>query len=56
MPTDAATIAHIRDASRRLVRELGFMQATLAGTDLSPSAVHAIIEIGLGAVSARAIS
>ncbi|WP_306119260.1 MULTISPECIES: helix-turn-helix domain-containing GNAT family N-acetyltransferase [unclassified Roseitalea] len=54
MTDDAATIAHIRDASRRLVRELGFMQATLAGTDLSPSAVHAIIEVGLGRnVSAR---
>ncbi|MGE0256287.1 MAG: GNAT family N-acetyltransferase [Alphaproteobacteria bacterium] len=36
----------IRDASRRLVRELGFMRATLAGTDLPPSAVHALIEIG----------
>ena len=39
-------IAAIRDASRRLVRELGFMRGTLAGTSLSPSAVHAIIEIG----------
>ena len=39
-------IAAIRDASRRLVRELGFMRGTLAGTNLSPSAVHAIIEIG----------
>jgi len=51
---DADTTGRIRDASRRLVRELGFMQATLAGTDLSPSAVHAIIEVGLGrSVSAR---
>ena len=39
-------IALIRDASRRLVRELGFMRPTLAGTDLPPSAVHALIEIG----------
>jgi DNA-binding MarR family transcriptional regulator len=28
------------------VRELGFMGSTLAGTDLPPSAVHALIEIG----------
>ena len=39
-------IASIRDVSRQLVRELGFMKATLAGTSLSPSAVHAIVEIG----------
>lgn len=36
----------IRDASRRLVRELGFLRPTLAGTDLSPSAVHALVEVG----------
>jgi len=36
----------IRDSSRRLVRELGFMRDTLAGTGLPPSAVHALIEIG----------
>lgn len=36
----------IRDASRRLVRELGFMRDTLAGTGLPRSAVHALIEIG----------
>jgi DNA-binding MarR family transcriptional regulator/GNAT superfamily N-acetyltransferase len=29
-----------------MVRELGFMQTTLAETDLSASAVHAVIEIG----------
>lgn len=39
-------ILTVRDASRRMVRELGFMQATLAETDLPPSAVHAVIEIG----------
>ena len=39
-------IAPIRQASRRLVRELGFMRSTLAGTDLSPSAVHALVEVG----------
>lgn len=39
-------VTRIRSASRELVRELGFMNRTLAGTDLSASAVHAIIEIG----------
>ncbi len=39
-------VAPIRDASRRLVRELGFMRTTLAGTNLPPSAVHALVEIG----------
>lgn len=49
MPTTGiAMIERIRHASRRLVRELGFMDATLAGTSLPPSAVHAIIEVGLG--------
>lgn len=42
------TIEKIRHASRRLVRELGFMESTLAGANLSPSAVHAIIEVGAG--------
>lgn len=44
-PTDL-DVAAIRDASRRLVRELGFMKSTLAGTDLPPSAVHALLTIG----------
>jgi DNA-binding MarR family transcriptional regulator/GNAT superfamily N-acetyltransferase len=43
--TDTLGIS-IRDASRELVRELGFMESTLAGTDLPASAVHAILEIG----------
>lgn len=43
----------IRDASRRLVRGLGFMGGDFAGTDLSPSAVHALIEIESGGVTAR---
>lgn len=45
-PLPADLISNIRSSSRALVRELGFMQSTLAGTDLSPSAVHALIEIG----------
>lgn len=43
----------IRAASRRLVRELGFMGGDFAGTDLPPSAVHALIEIEAGGVTAR---
>ena len=38
-------IDQIRDASRRMVRELGFMQNTLAATDYPASAVHALLEI-----------
>ncbi len=41
-----AEILSIRDASRRMVRDLGFMRPTIAATDLSPSAVHAIVELG----------
>lgn len=37
-------IADIRQASREMVRELGFMQGTFAATDYSASAVHALIE------------
>jgi len=39
-------IADIRVASRDLVRQFGLMNQNVAGTDLSLSAVHAIIEIG----------
>ncbi|MGC7404443.1 MarR family winged helix-turn-helix transcriptional regulator [Pandoraea pneumonica] len=43
---DTALIDAIRAASRKMVRELGFMRTTLAGTEYSPSAVHAMMEIG----------
>ncbi len=43
---DADLIDHIRAASRLMVRELGFMQATVAATDYPPSAVHTLLEIG----------
>ncbi len=43
---ELATVDQIRLQSRRLVRELGFMEQSLAGTGLTASAVHAIIEIG----------
>ncbi|WP_075256282.1 helix-turn-helix domain-containing GNAT family N-acetyltransferase [Herbaspirillum camelliae] len=46
-PPREQTIRQLRELSRKLVRELGFMRSTLAGSDLAPSAVHAIIEIGL---------
>ena len=50
-------VAEIRDASRRLVRELGFMRSTLAGTNLPPSAVHTMIVIGArGPITAAELS
>lgn len=49
-------VADVRLASRDLVRQFGFMNRTLAGTDLSASGVHAIIEIGNGdGLSAKAL-
>ena len=44
---DVALIDDIRSASRQMVRELGFMETTVAATDYPPSAVHTILEIGL---------
>lgn len=38
-------IDSIRAASRAMVRELGFMEPTLASTNYSASAVHALLEI-----------
>ncbi|MGC3962367.1 MAG: helix-turn-helix domain-containing GNAT family N-acetyltransferase [Rhodocyclaceae bacterium] len=53
MTIDPFLIDEVRDASRTLVRQLGFMQSTLAGTAYSPSAVHALIEVGAkGSVTA----
>ncbi len=49
-----STIDLIRAASRQLVREFGFMGGAFAGTDLPPSAVHALIEIDASdGISAR---
>lgn len=42
-----ALVNEIRAASRKLVREFGFLDKTIADTDLGGSAVHAILEIGL---------
>lgn len=53
MPSLEQTVDSIRASSRRLVRELGFTSGDFAGTDLSPSAVHALIEIERGGITAR---
>lgn len=47
MVTELALIDDIRAASRLMVRELGFMDATVAASDYPPSAVHTILEIGI---------
>jgi DNA-binding MarR family transcriptional regulator len=43
---DQSLIDDIRAASRLMVRELGFMEQTVAATEYPPSAVHTILEIG----------
>ncbi|MCP5381781.1 MAG: MarR family transcriptional regulator [Kordiimonadaceae bacterium] len=55
---DEKQLANIRSSSRRLVRELGFLNSTLADTRYSASAVHAIIEIGAseGGITAKELS
>lgn len=40
-------VLNVRAASRSMVRELGFMKRHIARTDLSPSQVHALIELDL---------
>ncbi|MGI9385006.1 MAG: MarR family winged helix-turn-helix transcriptional regulator, partial [Methyloligellaceae bacterium] len=53
----SALVTKVRSASRELVREFGFMNKTVAGTDLPLSAVHTIVEIGAtGRLSAKALS
>ena len=50
-------VSEIRVAQRELVREFGLMNQNVAGTELSLSAVHAIIEIGrAGQLSAKNLS
>ena len=44
---ELSLIDDIRAASRLMVRELGFMDATVAASDYPPSAVHTILEIGI---------
>lgn len=45
-PANLLLIDQIRAASRLMVRELGFMQNTLAATNYAASAVHALLETG----------
>ncbi|MGE8063585.1 bifunctional helix-turn-helix transcriptional regulator/GNAT family N-acetyltransferase [Pseudomonas sp. NPDC089569] len=54
MNIDPFLVEQIRSASRTMVRELGFMQATLAGTDYSPSAVHTLLEVSVQGVMTAA--
>ncbi|WP_085906839.1 bifunctional helix-turn-helix transcriptional regulator/GNAT family N-acetyltransferase [Kiloniella majae] len=50
-------IQDIREYSRNLIRELGFLNKTIAGTDLTASQVHALVEIGnAGTIYARDLS
>ena len=53
MNPDPAVVEDIRTLSRRMVRARGFMGGAFAGTDLSPSSVHALIEIEAGGLTAR---
>lgn len=43
--TDSSIVEEIRISSRLMVRELGFMNHTLAATDYSPSVVHTLLEM-----------
>lgn len=43
---EAALVENIRKSSRALVRALGFLRPSLAGTTYPPSGVHALIEVG----------
>lgn len=49
-------VEQVRAASRSMARDWGFMGGRFAGADLSPSAVHALIEIDAGEISATELS
>jgi DNA-binding MarR family transcriptional regulator len=56
-PSPELPVEELREVSRRLVRELGFMRPTLANTGLGASAVHAVLEIGrVPGIQARDLS
>ncbi|MQB20412.1 GNAT family N-acetyltransferase [Agrobacterium tumefaciens] len=55
MASSELIVEEIRIHSRKMVRELGFTGRGFAGTDLSPSSVHALLEIEKGDVAARDI-
>lgn len=46
LSTEGLPVEELRDVSRKLVRELGFMRPTLGSTGLGASGVHAVLEIG----------
>lgn len=57
MSTDPSLVEDIRAASRSMVRELGFMQSTLAASGHSASAVHTLLEIDArGAMTAAQLA
>lgn len=45
MSSETQIVEEIRVASRKMVRELGFMNNTLAATQYSPSVVHTLLEV-----------
>lgn len=45
-PSEELPVEELREVSRKLVRELGFLRPSVANTGLGASAVHAILEIG----------
>lgn len=45
MSSAPSIVEEIRVASRKMVRELGFMNNTLAATQYSPSVVHTLLEV-----------
>lgn len=45
MSSETQIVEEIRVASRKMMRELGFMNNTLAATQYSPSVVHTLLEV-----------
>ncbi|MBO2926752.1 bifunctional helix-turn-helix transcriptional regulator/GNAT family N-acetyltransferase [Metapseudomonas otitidis] len=54
MEHQSALIERVRHASRAIVRELGFMDSTLAQTRYPASSVHALLEVGVQGQSTAA--
>lgn len=53
MANEPSLVEQIRAYSRSMARDWGFMGESIAGADLSPSAVHALLEIEEGNVNAK---
>ncbi len=47
LKTDDILTDKVREASRKLVREFGFMNSTIASTSLAPSSLHTLLEIDI---------